>query len=202
MLVFHLEAFTRLSQDEKAKLVRLSGRNVREIRARGDLIREGDRPRGVNVILEGWACRYKQFCDGRRQIVSLFIPGDLCDSNVFILKEMDHSIGAITSLKVAEITATDFETLMLESPRITQALWWNELVAAATAREWTANVGQRSAYERIAHLLARCSSGSASSASPTATLVRGRLPRTTLPKRPASRRSTSIACSRSCGMTR
>jgi CRP-like cAMP-binding protein len=41
---------------------------------------------------------------------------------------------------------------MVESPRITQALWWHELVVAAIQREWTTNVGQRSAFERIAHL--------------------------------------------------
>ncbi|HEX8842043.1 MAG TPA: helix-turn-helix domain-containing protein, partial [Sphingomicrobium sp.] len=38
-------------------------------------------------------------------------------------------------------------------PRITQALWWHELVTTAIQREWTVNLGQRSAYERLGHLL-------------------------------------------------
>jgi CRP-like cAMP-binding protein len=91
--------------------------------------------------------------DGRRQVVSVFIPGDLCDANVFMLKEMDHSIGAITRLSYAEIGPADFENLMERSPRIAQAMWWHQLVIAATQREWTTNVGRRSAYERVAHLL-------------------------------------------------
>ena len=151
-LHLHLEAFARLSQQDRALIERLAQHNVREIGPRRDVIREGDKPRAVNLMLDGWACRYKSLPDGRRQIVSFFIPGDLCDSNIFILKEMDHSIGAITRLRYAEISPTDFEELMLRSPRITQALWWNELVGAAIAREWTTNVGQRSAYERLAHL--------------------------------------------------
>ncbi len=151
-LSLKLEAFTRLSQQDKALIDRLARKNVRVINARRDLVREGERPRGVHLILDGWACRYKQLPDGRRQVVSFFIPGDLCDANVFILKEMDHSIGAITQIKVAEITPPDFEALMQESPRITQALWWHELVNAAVQREWTTNIGQRTAYERIAHL--------------------------------------------------
>jgi len=126
---------------------------VREVGARRDLVREGEKPRAVNVVLDGWACRYKQLPDGRRQVVSFFLPGDLCDANVFILREMDHSIGAITKVRYAEIMPADFEDLMTQSPRITQALWWHELVTAAVQREWTTNVGQRSAYERIAHLL-------------------------------------------------
>ena len=151
-LKLHLEAFTKLSQQDRALLDRLTRKNVREVPARRDLVREGDKPRAVNVMLDGWACRYKQLPDGRRQVVSFFIPGDLCDANVFILKEMDHSIGAVTRVRYAEILPDDFEALMNESPRITQALWWHELVSAAVSREWTTNVGQRTAYERIAHL--------------------------------------------------
>lgn len=149
----HLDAYAKLSQLDRQLLDRTLAKNVRHLDARRDLIREGEKPRGVNVVLEGWACRYKQLPDGRRQVVSFFLPGDLCDANVFILKEMDHSIGAITRLRYAEISPPDFEHLMTSSPRITQALWWHELVVAAVQREWTTNVGQRTAYERIAHLL-------------------------------------------------
>ena len=151
-LELHLEAYAKLSQAERAQLRQLSQKNLRDIPARRDLIREGEKPRAVNFVLDGWACRYKQFPDGRRQVVSFFVPGDMCDANIFILRAMDHSIGAITKLRVAEVSAVDFENLMLQSPRIVQALWWHELVTAAIQREWTANIGQRSAYERIAHL--------------------------------------------------
>lgn len=148
----HLNAFTKLSTRDRTLIDRAVSKNVREIGARRDIVREGDKPRAVNVVLEGWACRYKQLPDGRRQVVAYFVPGDLCDANVFILREMDHSIGAITKVRFAEIAPPDFEELMAQSPRITQALWWHELVVAAIQREWTTNVGQRSAFERIAHL--------------------------------------------------
>ena len=65
---------------------------------------------------------------------------------------MDHSIASITPLKYAEIGLADFEALMAQSAEITRALWLNELVNAAVAREWVANVGQRTALERIAHV--------------------------------------------------
>jgi len=147
-----LEAFTRLSGDDKAALAQVS-RNVRFVEPRRDLISEGDKPRYVHLMLDGWACRYKQLPDGKRQIVSLFVPGDFCDVNVYILKYMDHSIGAITRLKVAMITPEEMDGLTSTRPRMTQALWWHELVTSAIQREWTLNLGQRSAYERLAHLL-------------------------------------------------
>lgn len=148
-----LEAFTRLSDDDRAAIGRSVNRNIRSFTARRDLAREGDRPRAVYVMLEGWACRYKTLPDGRRQIVAFFIPGDLCDLNIFILKEMDHNVGAITAVKAAELGRDELERLTEDHPRITRALWWNELVTVAVQREWTLNLGQRSAYERISHLM-------------------------------------------------
>jgi len=152
-LTLKLQAFTRLSSDDRAKIDQLSRQNIRELGARRDLIREGDRPRSIFVMLSGWACRYKTLPDGRRQIVAFFMPGDLCDLHIYILKEMDHSVGAITPIKVGEIGRDDFEALMESHPRVTQALYWDELVKIAIQREWTINLGQRSAYERIAHLM-------------------------------------------------
>ena len=147
-----LEAFTRLSADDRAALSQVS-RNFRYVDARRDVISEGDTPRHVHLVLDGWGCRYKQLPDGKRQIISIFVPGDFCDVNVYILRQLDHSIAAITRLKVAMITPEEMNWLTAERPRITQALWWHELVAAAVQREWTLNLGQRSAYERLAHLL-------------------------------------------------
>lgn len=151
-LSLRLEAYTKLSQNDRAALDRLTRKGQREIGPRRDLIREGEAPKSVFLVLEGWACRYKQLPDGRRQIVSFFLPGDICDLNVYILKEMDHSIGAITALKVAEIGPEEFEKLMRDYPRVARALFWDELVTVSVQREWTLNVGQRMAHERISHL--------------------------------------------------
>lgn len=151
-LALRLEAFTRLSSEDKAAVGRVS-KISRVIAPRRDLIREGERPHYVHLMIEGWACRYKALPDGRRQIVAFFVPGDFCDLNIYVLKEADHSIGAITRLAVADISREDMDLLTTHYPRITQALWWESLVNAAIQREWTLNIGQRTAYERIAHLL-------------------------------------------------
>jgi CRP-like cAMP-binding protein len=148
-----LEQFCRLSGEDRSLLSRLSSARVRALGSRADVIREGERPRDIKIFLSGWACRYKQMENGRRQIIAYLLPGDLCDLNIFILGEMDHSIGTITPVTFAEISRDAFQEIPLNFPRVMQALWWESLVNAAVQREWTVNLGQRSAIERVAHLI-------------------------------------------------
>jgi CRP-like cAMP-binding protein len=150
-LLRKLANFTQLSEDESNAVDECS-QDVREFAAREDVISQGDRTGGVKLLLDGFACRYKVLEDGRRQIVAYFVPGDLCDLRVFILKRMDHSIGALVASKVATISPENILRLTHTYPTLTRALWWSTLVEEAIAREWLVNVGQRDALERTAHL--------------------------------------------------
>lgn len=151
-LTRRLEEFIPLTQADRDELARVTGRCTHTVQPRRDLLRQGDAPHSLYLILEGWACRYRTLADGRRQIVDFAIPGDLCDLNLFILDQMDHSVGAVTRLKVAEIGRQAFLGVVTSSPNITTALWWQELVSKSVQREWLVNVGRRIAQERIAHL--------------------------------------------------
>ena len=136
---------------ERAALTRLVAATRPVVRGQ-HLIREGDAPSQVFLVLEGWAQRYKVLPDGKRQIVAFLMPGDLCDTHAFILEKMDHSISMMSAGKVVAIPADDMLALIDGYPRIAQALWWCTLVDAGILREWLVNIGTREAYSRIAHL--------------------------------------------------
>lgn len=152
-LIRKLEQFVRLSAEERRVLAGLADLKVRRLAPREDIVREGEKPTHVNLFLDGWACRYKTLEDGRRQIIAFFVPGDMCDLNIFILREMDHSIAPLTPITLVEIPHETLNEITATHPRITQALWWETLVNAAIQREWTVNLGQRTALERLSHLL-------------------------------------------------
>jgi CRP-like cAMP-binding protein len=152
-LNLRLQHYLELTNEDHAALDRLAREPVREVPARRDLIREGESPRMAYLVLSGWGCRYKALPDGRRQIVDFLVSGDLCDLEIYLSRQMDHSLGAVTALKVAEITPGELEQAALRSKRIAQALRMDELVKVSVQREWTLNVGQRTAYERLAHIL-------------------------------------------------
>lgn len=150
-LVRKLGNFTDLS-DEDVRLLNYVARDAKYVGARQDLIREGEVPEEVHLILGGIACRYKLLPDGRRQIMAYLVAGDFCDVHVFILRAMDHSIATLSGCEVVAIPRP-LMLEMVERPAISRALWWATLVDEATLREWVVNVGRRPSDERIAHLL-------------------------------------------------
>lgn len=151
-VVEKLGRFVPLAYAEREALWHLS-RNAKNHRRGSDLISEGDDPVGVFLLLEGWAYRYKHLEDGKRQIMAYLLPGDLCDFRIFLFEKMDHSIGLLSDAKVAKIPAAEMLELLDRFPRIERALMWATLVDEATLREWLLNVGQRTAVQKLSHLI-------------------------------------------------
>ncbi|MCJ2135095.1 cyclic nucleotide-binding domain-containing protein, partial [Methylobacterium sp. J-026] len=97
-----LESFEPLSDPARSALNTLVLK-VRQVGARQDLIREGDKPDNVLLILDGFAGRYKALPDGQRQIRALLLPGEFCDLNVLILDQIGHTIGTISPCQVLDV---------------------------------------------------------------------------------------------------
>jgi len=152
LLIRHLEQFSPLSNVEK-RVLRAAATRIKDFEPNQDLVSDGDRPADCKVILNGFACTYKLLPDGRRQIMSFQIPGDICDLHGFFLGEMDHNIGTLTAGRVAIIPHEVLRDLTEAYPRIARALSQSMLLEAAIFRAWMVGIGRRSAYTRIAHLL-------------------------------------------------
>lgn len=151
--VMKMEQFTRFTPAEKQRLTQLVSERQVENAAGDDIISEGDHSPDCHVVLSGLACRYKMLPDGERQIMAFLVPGDLCDAEIFILKEMDHSVGAMAPTTTALISGKVMRALLREQGCIAEALWWGTLTDLGVLRERIIDHGRRDARERIAHLL-------------------------------------------------
>lgn len=147
-----LHGFGVLDQDDVAAL-RAATAKPRKVAARHDLIREGDRPGPVFVILEGWAYRYKILPSGTRQVLAFMMPGDSCDLHAGLLAEMDHSIQTITPAVVATIDRVAMDAMMDKHRGVARAMYMAQLVDEGTMRAWITSMGRRTSIERIAHLM-------------------------------------------------
>jgi CRP-like cAMP-binding protein len=148
-----MEQFTRFSEEERRKLDELVSQRNKAFGPGEDILREGDHSPDCHVILSGLACRYKILPNGGRQIMAFLIPGDLCDAEIFILKEMDHCVGAMTPTTSALVSGEKMKEMLRSAGSLAEALWWGTLTDLGVLRERIVDHGRRDAHERVAHLL-------------------------------------------------
>ncbi|MGH6771634.1 MAG: Crp/Fnr family transcriptional regulator [Xanthobacteraceae bacterium] len=126
---------------------------IKVLDAHEDIVCEGDRPSIVCLILEGFACRYAVVPSGRRQILSIHIPGDIPDMQGLFIKVMDYNLATLAPARVALIPHNAMRKLIDNNHRIAHLLWRDSLVDAAIFRKWIVGIGRRTAYARFAHLI-------------------------------------------------
>lgn len=141
-----------LSGDAARELL-ASAWKERRFAAREHLVHERSGAEGIFLLVTGFACRYKMSPDGRRQIVGLLLPGDLCGLGMFIRQKADHSVSALRSSSAAVLRGDVVAALLERHPGMGQAFWWLTATDDAITRQWVVNVGYRNAFERVAHLL-------------------------------------------------
>ncbi|MET0280202.1 MAG: Crp/Fnr family transcriptional regulator [Steroidobacteraceae bacterium] len=126
---------------------------VSVVKADHDIVPQGSRPDRCTLIVAGWACRYAELSDGRRQTLAVHVSGDFVDLHSFPLKRMDHAVAALTDCTIQTIPHTRMRYITETDPHLTRVLWLHTLVDAAMLRQWLLSAGQRNALERTAHLL-------------------------------------------------
>lgn len=138
--------------DERAAIAAAAGDYTRYA-AGDDLVTEGERPGKSLLLTEGFACRYRLQEDGSRQIIAINLPGDFVDLHSFLLKEMDHSVGALSDCAAIAFPHQNLVRLTEQFPHLTRLLWLLTLVEGSSHREWLVGLGLLSAPQRTAHLL-------------------------------------------------
>jgi len=151
VLLRRLEAIAEPTAEEWLVLSSLPG-TIKEYRAHQDIVRVGERPSVVCLMLEGMTCRYKVSADGKRQIMSFHIRGDIPDLQSLFIDTMDHSLAALVNSTVLAIPHEKMCSIVDNYPRIAHLLWRETLIDAALFREWIV-MRDRPAYARVAHLL-------------------------------------------------
>ena len=120
---------------------------------KSQLQREGEVARRPRCLVSGWACRYTDLEDGRRQIYDVVLPGELIGS---FLQPRPLALAAVAALTPVELVDASelFRPEVLESyPDLSQAL--NRMVVGDERRTLVqiSRLGRMSALERLVHLL-------------------------------------------------
>jgi CRP-like cAMP-binding protein len=152
-LIRKLQISTALDADDLKAIEQLPI-TAKEFPAHTAIVREGERPQQSGLLIDGFACSSKTTDAGKRQILSIYIPGDIPDLQSLHLHVMDHDVTTLSRATMGFIPHEALRALNRERPAVGEALWRETLIDAAVFREWIVNVGRRSAVMRLAHLLA------------------------------------------------
>lgn len=150
--VSKLERRRRLPDADRDAILLLEGVQ-RDYTAGETIVVEGASTTHCCFVASGFISREKRLPSGDRQILAFHILGDAVDLQSLLFTTSDHRIYANSPTSTFWVSHTDILTLSEARPIVAKALWLDCLVDAAIFREWTANVGQRNALERISHLL-------------------------------------------------
>lgn len=107
------------------------------------------------ILISGWACRQRLLPDGRRQIVSFLLPGDIIGPLQRPVLPATSTSVALTSVETADATflLQDGMHRAQAFPGLAQAKQFLILLEEVLLRDQIVRLGRQTAYERMIHLI-------------------------------------------------
>jgi CRP/FNR family transcriptional regulator len=116
-------------------------------------LREGATADHLYTVLNGWAFRYKMLDDGRRQILNYALPADMVGLQGALMREMEHSVEALTPLTLCVFPRAKLWDLYTRFPSLAFDITWLAAREEQLIDQHLVNLGRRTALERTAYLL-------------------------------------------------
>jgi CRP-like cAMP-binding protein len=143
---------TELSAVEINALMALQG-DIQSFLMGDDIIGQDQDVRSICVVVDGIVARAVVGREGSRQITAFYVAGELPDLNSLMIGHAAFALIAGTDCRVLRLPHTDLAKLVGRYSAIMEAFWRCTVWDASTAIEWVANIGNRPAAQRIAHLI-------------------------------------------------
>lgn len=147
-----LTSRSHLTSEEQRCILALPA-HVAQIRANNDLVRPGENPDLVSIVVAGLLGRFEYSAAGDRRITALYIPGDAADLQSAMLASFSFGIGALSTTTVLRMSSKAVRKAAAEHPGVAAAFWRDGVVDASILGQWVVNVGHRNARARLSHLL-------------------------------------------------
>jgi len=125
------------------------------IEAGRTILMQGAQSPQFYTVLRGQGLRHKTLEDGRRQVISFVLPGDLVGLQAVVTGEMQHSVEASVETTLCVFDRAGLWDLFSSQPKRSYSLTWLSAVEENFLGETLATLGQRDASQRIAWALVR-----------------------------------------------
>lgn len=144
--------FTELSSEERELLAALE-REPREYPRDCVLAPAGADVDRLFVLKEGWACAMRTLADGQRQVLDVFLPGQIMG-----LREMSFSSNlsefrTLTPVVACAVPRQQLNEMFAASPRLAALFFATAACEQSMLIERIVSIGRRTAAARLAHFI-------------------------------------------------
>jgi len=123
------------------------------IPARRTICHPSESPDFVIVICQGWATSSISLSDGRRQILSFFLPGDIVSTPSLFEPISGRLIEAVTDVTYRKFKRSELKTILFKNPDLFEKISKCWIEEKANSDQLALDLGRRTADERIARLI-------------------------------------------------
>ncbi|GAB3353575.1 Crp/Fnr family transcriptional regulator [Chromohalobacter beijerinckii] len=151
-IIRHFRHYADLSDSDEALLDSLE-REPREVE-RGEALWQTDDPAGRFCTLsQGWAYSFRDMEDGSRQILEIYLPGDVIGLREFAFQERLAGVMMIDDGVVCDFPHRRLLEVFRESFTLSMIFFALSSQQQALLTERLVNLARRSARQKVAHLI-------------------------------------------------
>lgn len=146
-----LEARSQLGPSERKSVLSLPA-TPRQVDAHREIVRLGEVVDRSCLVASGLVGRFQQTYDGKRQIVAIYVPGDMADIYSLMIPAAPSALVALTPTTVFHIPHSELRRVSDDLPAVAAALWRDCVADGLILAQWLLNIGRKNARGRLAHL--------------------------------------------------
>ena len=151
-IIRHFNHYLALSESDKALLEQLE-RSPVEVRA-GDLLwAEQEEATEFCTLRSGWAFSFRHMEDGSRQVLDVFLPGDIVGLREFAFSQRLAGVQMIEDGVICRFPHAALLRLFRRSTTLTSVMFAISSRQQALLTERLVNLARRSAKQKLAHFI-------------------------------------------------
>lgn len=104
-------------------------------------------------LQSGWACATRLLADGQRQVLDIFLPGQIMGLRDIGFSRTQTELTALTAVRACPFPSDYLDEIFERSPRLARIFFLNLVREHALLTERIINIGRRPAAHRVAHFL-------------------------------------------------
>ncbi|MBZ9559351.1 MULTISPECIES: Crp/Fnr family transcriptional regulator [unclassified Modicisalibacter] len=151
-IIRHFSHYCALSDDDKALLCELED-SPQDVKSGDVLWKENDLASEFCTVSRGWAYSYRNLGDGSRQILEVFLPGDIIGLREFAFSQRLAGVSMIDDGVICQFPHRRLLDIFRQSTTLTAVLFAISSRQQSLLTERLVNLARRTAHQKLAHFL-------------------------------------------------